>query len=145
MYISLCRCIVYRNHVGIHFIDRHSLLGYNQSDLMYEKGKRYGHKLFYKVCEELMDLHSRKNYQYATVDNPLGNFERCGEMTKVLFKADITPSLAVLLAYMSKQWDGVLQMVGLGKTEVADQLEDKFFDLACYSIIAIVKLREMKE
>jgi len=111
---------------------------------MFEKGKRYGHTEFYKVCEELMDLHSRKNYQYATVDNPLGNFNRCGDMTKILFKPEVDPSLAILLAYMSKQWDGVLQMVGLGKSEVCDQLEDKFFDLACYSIIAIVKIRERR-
>lgn len=113
--------------------------------MKYIKGKRYGHKMFYDILDELGDLHSRKNYQYATVDNPLGNFTRCGEMNKVLFKADVNQDLATILVYMSKQWDGVLQMVGLGKTQICDQIEDKFFDLACYSIIAIVKLREMKK
>ena len=111
--------------------------------MKFEKRKRYGHPLFYKVCEELMELHSKKNYQYATIDNPLGNFNRCGEMNKVLFKEDVNPYIATILIYMSKQWDGLLQIVGLGKTEICDQLEDKAFDLACYAIIMIIKLREM--
>lgn len=36
--------------------------------------KYYGHPDFYKILDELKELHSKKNYNYASSDNPLSNF-----------------------------------------------------------------------
>ena len=78
---------------------------------MITKDKFYGHPMFFDIVEGLKQLHSEKNRQYATTDKPLGNFERCGNMTAKLFKSDINKSLAVCLSYMGKQVDGVIEIL----------------------------------
>ena len=107
--------------------------------------KYYGHPLFYKVVDELKELHSRKNRQYATIEKPLGNFERTGRMVKKLFKPEINERLAVLLCYVSKQMDGIIEIVGENKKNTTEALEDKLKDVAVYSIIAIILSREAQK
>ena len=105
----------------------------------------YGHPDFYKIVDELKELHSSKNRQYATPDNPLGNFERTGRMVKKLFKPEINERLAVLLCYVSKQMDGIIEIVGENKKNTTEALEDKLKDIATYSIIAIILSREAQK
>lgn len=100
--------------------------------------KYYGHPKFYKIVEELKELHSEKNRQYATKETPLGNFVRCGRMTAKLFKDGIDPSLACCLSYMGKQVDGVVEIVGEGKKNTVESLHDKLRDIAVYAILAII-------
>jgi len=104
--------------------------------------KYYGHPDFYKIVDELKKFHSRKNFQYASSKNPLGNFERCGQMVKKLFKPDINEKLAIALCYLSKQIDGVIEIVGENKKGTCDTLEDKLRDIAVYSIICIILNRQ---
>jgi len=42
-----------------------------------EPPKRYGHPKFYELLDEIADLHSRKNYNYARDGEPLSNFYAC--------------------------------------------------------------------
>ena len=102
------------------------------------KKKWYGHKKFYKILEELADLHSAKNYQYATDKDPLSNFKSAGRMVEKLFKPNINIPLATALVYMSKQIDGVINLVGESKTDTIEALEDKLMDIAVYSILCII-------
>ena len=44
--------------------------------------KQFGHPQFYKILEELADLHSKKNYQYSTDKDPLSNFKSPGKMVE---------------------------------------------------------------
>ena len=102
----------------------------------------FGHPMFYKIIEELKEIHSEKNRQYATVDNPLGNFERTGKMIEKFLHKGVNPTLASCLSLMSKQVDGVYEIVGEGKENTVDSLEDKLRDVAIYSIIAMIILKE---
>jgi len=104
--------------------------------------REYGHPKFYRILDELADLHSKKNHQYATKDNPLGNFTRTGYLTKKLWKEGIDERLAIALAYMSKQVDGVYEMVGEGKKDTVEELKDKLMDIAIYSVICIILCEE---
>ena len=90
----------------------------------------HGHPAFYRIVEELKELHSEKNRQYATKDNPLRNFERTGKMISKFLKPGIDPTLASCLALVSKQIDGVYELVGECKENTADSLEDKLRDIA---------------
>lgn len=95
--------------------------------------------MFYEILEELKDLHSRKNSQYATNKNPLANFERCSKLCEKLLNPSIkNKTLAYLLILMSKQVDGVYEMVGEGKTNTVEEVEDKLKDIAIYSLIGII-------
>lgn len=104
--------------------------------------KYYGHKKFYKIIEELKEIHSKKNFDYAGMGDPLGNFKRCGQMTKALFKNDKNKELKIALCYMSKHFDAVMDMVGQGRKFKVENLKDKFKDLAIYSILCIIMLEE---
>jgi hypothetical protein len=105
----------------------------------------YGHPLFYKIVEELKRLHSEKSRQYATTDNPLGNFVRCGKMISKFLKPSIDPVLAACMFLMAKQVDAVYDMVAEGKQDTYDSLDDKFSDISVYSIIARIIIAEKRK
>ena len=42
--------------------------------------KKHGHPKFYQILEEMAQLHSDKNHDYAESDRPLGNFERVADL-----------------------------------------------------------------
>lgn len=98
----------------------------------------HGHPMFYKIVDELKALHSEKNRQYANKGNPLGNFERTGKMLSKMLKPGVNPTLASCLAFVSKQIDAVYDMVGEGKRNTVDSLDEKLQDIAVYSIIAMI-------
>ena len=105
----------------------------------------YGHPSFYKMIDELKDLHSQKNRMYATKENPLANFERVGKMISKFLKPGINPALAACLALQAKQIDGIYEMVGECKQNTPDSLDDKLRDNAVYSIIAMIIVKEARE
>jgi len=100
--------------------------------------KQYGHPQFYKILDELAELHSKKNYQYATDKDPLSNFKSAGKMVEKLFKPGINVPLATALIYISKQYDGVLNIVGEGKKDTIESVRDKLMDISVYSILCII-------
>ena len=103
----------------------------------------YGHPMFYKIVDELKDLHSKKNKQYATQKDPLANFKRASKLGEKLFNPKIkNKPLAYLLTLVSKQIDAVYEMVGEGKTDTVEELEDKLKDIAVYAILGIILERE---
>lgn len=103
----------------------------------------HGHPDFYKILEELKELHNRKNAQYASSENPLGNFQRASALVSKLLNPKIKKKeLAYLLILMSKQVDAVYDMVGEGKEDTIEELDDKLRDIAIYSIIAMILCRE---
>ena len=110
---------------------------------MKERKLYSGHPRFYKILEELAELHSRKNKQYATQSNPLANFKRTADLASKLIKSEIkNKPLVMALMYMAKQVDGVYEIVGESKTNTPDSLKDKLMDIAIYSIIAIILSEE---
>lgn len=112
---------------------------------MSEVKEYHGHPLFYQIVEELKDLHSEKNRQYATKEGPLANFERTGRMISKFLKPGINPTLASCLSLVSKQIDGIYELVGEQKQNTVDSLEDKLRDVAVYSVIAMIINRESRE
>lgn len=111
----------------------------------FDPKKYYGHPTFYKIVEELKQLHSKKNFQYASQGNPLGNFERCGTLAHKLFKEHVPKPLGAAMLLMAKQIDAVYDIVGEGKVGTLEALEDKFQDIAVYSIICMILIEEGKK
>jgi len=113
-------------------------------ELKFDKSKFYGDPRFYDILKELADLHSRKNFQYASKGTPLGNFQRCGNLAGKLFKNHVPKPLGIAMILMSKQIDAVYDIVGEGKVGTLEALEDKFRDMAVYSIICMILVEEDK-
>lgn len=109
-----------------------------------ELKQEHGHPMFHEVVREITRLHEEKNRQYATSTDPLGNFRRTGQIISKMLKPGLNPSLASCLAFMSKQVDGVYEIFGEDKKNTVDSLEDKLLDIAIYSIIGIVLVREWR-
>lgn len=112
----------------------------------------HGHPLFLKVLDELKQLHSEKNKQYATKDDPLGNFRRCSTSKKKLLNPSFSEdeyrrmsAYAILLA--SKQEDGACEIIAENKIGTVDSLYEKLRDVVVYYAICMVfeKLREEKD
>lgn len=108
------------------------------------KKRKYGHPAFYKALEDIANLHEEKNRQYATPEDPLGNFRRTGQITCKMLKPGIDPTLASCLSFMSKQVDGVYELFGEMKENTIDSLEDKLQDITVYSVIALILVREIQ-
>lgn len=98
------------------------------------KKKYYGHPEFYKIVEELKDLHSRKNHDYAGND-PLMNLRMCELGGLVAWKGIIirlTDKISRLLTFMKTN-----------ELKVKDEsVEDTFRDAAVYSILGLILYRE---
>lgn len=105
--------------------------------------KGCGHPKFYQILEELAALHSRKNAQYASNENPLGNFKRGSKIVEKLLNPKIkNKPLAYALILASKQIDGVIEIIGEGKENTPDSLKDKLYDIAVYSVIEVILSEE---
>lgn len=105
------------------------------------RAPRAGHPKFYEYAAEEVNLHDAKNREYATTDNPLGNFHRSGRLIAKLLKPGVSPALASCLIFMAKQVDGVYEIVGEGKTDTVEGLDDKLKDISVYCKIARILLR----
>ncbi len=105
--------------------------------------EKCGHPKFYQILEELAVLHSCKNAQYASLENPLGNFRRGSKMVEKLLNSKVkNKPLAYALILVSKQIDGAMEIVGEGKENTPDSLKEKLYDIAVYSIIAVILSEE---
>ncbi len=93
---------------------------------------------FNEIFEELEILRSKKNSDYANMDDPNGNFKRVAKIAKPLLNPAIPENLhplVIAIIYELKQTDGVIEMVSKNKTGKAESIIDKFNDKAVYSVI----------
>ena len=110
------------------------------------KNKYHGHPDFYKLTEGEIELHNKKNYQYASDKDPLGNFRRVGVLChKVLNNPNIPDNIKIGMVLMAKQIDAVYDIIGEGKQNTVESVEDKFRDISVYSKINHIMYREQKK
>lgn len=102
------------------------------------KKKRRGHPRFYLLLEELANLHSSKNHDYATDENPLRNLKSCEKMG--------IPAWKGVMVRLTDKWDRISNFVLKGKLEVSNEtVLDTLMDNAVYSLLAIILLEETAE
>jgi len=102
-----------------------------------EKQKKFGHPAFYKLLDQMAELHSRKNHDYAGTKDPLKNL-------RASMRLDIDPVTAVLVRLQDK-WSRLEEFVKSGQLLVKDEsVEDTLMDNAIYSLLAIILRREQQ-
>ncbi len=98
--------------------------------------KFYGHPGFYELIEEIKEIHSRKNKDYAG-DNPLSNFMMCEKLGISAWKG--------VLVRMGDKYSRLCSFAKAGEFKVKDEsVEDTLKDLAVYSLICLILFREGK-
>jgi hypothetical protein len=97
----------------------------------------HGHPGFYKLLEQMAELHSRKNHDYAGRGNPLRNFYKCVDM-------GLDPFTGIMVR-LSDKWSRLESFMQQGVLEVkGESVEDTLLDNAVYSLLAILLFREQK-
>lgn len=101
-----------------------------------EKTKKYyGHPDFYKIIDELKEIHSNKNHDYAGKSDPFKNF-RLSELIGI-------PAWKGCLIRISDKFARLCNFAKSGELKVKDEsVEDTFKDMAIYSIIGLILYRE---
>ena len=104
----------------------------------------YGHPKFNDKMLEIMELHSRKNHDYAHGGKPLGNFERRATIFSLYpgFKLD-TP-LNVALWDVFKQLDAAMWMLANNYEGSVEGVSDRIRDVVTYGGIALCQLDDKK-
>ena len=97
----------------------------------------FGHPEFYKLLEQMAELHSRKNHDYAGTSDPLKNLRACERL-------ELDPFMGVMVRLQDK-WSRLEEFVKQGVMLVKDEsVEDTLMDNAVYSLLAIILRREAK-
>lgn len=84
-----------------------------------------------------MDLHSRKNYDYANGGEALGNFNRVSDYFKKYpgLENCLTKPSGVALIYMLKQFDAVLHQISQNYSGKVEGVNERLFDVTVYSVL----------
>lgn len=110
-----------------------------------KKEKRHGHPRVYGILEEMAELHSDKNYDYAAGGDPLGNFKRRAAIYAMYPGLDLSDPTVVALVDAMKQLDGALWLLSNKHTAKVEGIVPRLVDNALYSVIAIVNEEEKEE
>ncbi len=101
-------------------------------------GPQHGHPDFYKLLDQMAELHSRKNHDYAGTSDPLKNLRACTRL-------ELDPFTGVLVRLQDK-WSRIEEFVKSKTLLVKNEsVEDTLMDNAVYSLLAIILLREQKK
>lgn len=100
--------------------------------------KQFGHPDFYKLLEQMADLHSRKNHDYAGTKDPLKNLRACERL-------NLEPFLGIMVRLQDK-WSRLEEFVNSGQLMIKDEsVIDTLMDNAVYSLLAIILYKERKK
>ena len=83
----------------------------------------------------LMDLHSKKNYDYAHGGNALGNFDRVGAFFSNYPGLKLSDPVVVAAAYAMKQVDAILWAKSNGYKPEVEGLSRRADDVVVYFAI----------
>jgi hypothetical protein len=88
--------------------------------------KRHGSPEFYKILEEMAELHNRKSHDYASDNNPFGNYIFSGQVGQ-LFAHSPTD-----LGFVTRLFEKVYRLANLegsGRTAKNESIDDTERDL----------------
>lgn len=106
--------------------------------------KRYGHPRFYEIQEELAQLYSDKNHDYAVGGDPLGNFKRRGVIYSLYPGLDLSDPEVVAIVDLMKQLDAALWFLSNKHKAKVEGKRGRMKDVAVYSVIDMI-LEEEKD
>lgn len=102
--------------------------------------KYRGHPHFYEMLETMAEIHARKNADYATEEEPLSNLKMCERL-------GITEAEKGIMVRMTDKFSRLVELVAKKKEAqvYSEKVEDTCIDLAVYSLLLAIILKEKKE
>jgi hypothetical protein len=97
-----------------------------------------GHPRFYELLKQIAQLHSDKNADYATDQEPLSNLRACEEIN--------IPAWQGTIVRMMDKWDRIKKLTVKGKATVENEsIKDTLMDNAVYSLLCIILIEEQEK
>lgn len=103
---------------------------------------KFGHPMFYDLIIQMCEIHEVKNKSYG-IGNPLGNFMECERFGIPAWKGclvRITDKVSRIYNLTSK-----IENPDYADAFKMENLEDTLIDLANYSLLCLILLREAKK
>jgi len=104
----------------------------------------HGHPSFLPITLKEIELHSKKNHDYAAGGNPLGNFERVAKIRDLYPNLRLSDQRVVALVYAMKQLDAVLWGISENIEHQVEGLNARLQDISVYSKLVMCMNEEGK-
>lgn len=91
-----------------------------------------GHPDFVDMTMDELDLHNKKNYDYAHGGDPLGNFNRVSTICSLYNGLDLSNPAVVAFVYALKQIDASLWMLCQGYEGNVEGMDERLRDIHTY-------------
>lgn len=109
------------------------------------KLKKYGHPRFYEIIEQMKQLHSDKNHDYAGDENPLSNLTACKRIKircpECNHKFRLPAWVGVVIRLQDKL-SRLENLVGSDPKVKGESIADTFSDGGVYNILGRVLFEE---
>jgi len=100
--------------------------------------EKYGHPRFYEILEELAQLYSDKNHDYAVGGDPLGNFKRRAAIYAMYPGLDLSDPEVVAIVDAMKQLDAALWFLSNKHEARVEGKRGRLKDIAVYAVIDMI-------
>jgi hypothetical protein len=104
-----------------------------------------GHPKFYDILDDLAGLHDKKNFDYASGGNPLGNFYRVSNFFSMYPGLKLSDPVVISAVYAMKQLDAALWLKSNGHAAKIEGVIERLKDVAVYSILEMIMEEEKNE
>jgi hypothetical protein len=100
----------------------------------------HGSPTFYKLLEEMSDKHSSKSHDYATNDDPYGNYHFAGRMSKLFDN----PDDAGFMGRIAEKLYRLANLENGGKTPKNESVEDTEIDISVITALWMADRRDRR-
>jgi len=127
--------------------DATKLLGETRPSVTEEQVRRAfpnGHPRFAGITFREMELHDKKNHDYAKGGSPLGNFDRVSAILALYPNLKLSDPKVIAMVYAMKQVDAVLWGMSEQIEHRVEGLAERLQDVSVYSKLVICMLHDEK-
>src|SRR5262245_56628524 len=104
--------------------------------------ERHGSPIFYKLLEEMAATHSRKSHDYASNDNPYGNYHFAGKVA-ILFVH--SPKDAGFAGRLAEKIYRLANLESGQKSALNESIEDTEVDIATITTLWMADRRNRRK
>lgn len=102
---------------------------------------RHGSPTFYALLQEMAETHDRKSHDYASMDNPSGNYHFAGQMACMFSHS---PQDAGFIGRLAEKIYRLRTLEGEGKTPQNESIEDTERDIVTITALWMSDRRDRR-
>lgn len=105
----------------------------------------HGHPAFNDMMISQMELHDRKNKNYAGGGNPLGNFLRVAKIMSSYPNIPHGDPATAVIGMVIKQWDNILWAMNTGRFYSEGSIDEHLADISVYmNILRCIRIDDAR-